>query len=48
MNDKKKSGIFSSGSLGFTVGTQRLMTDQKNTYNTALASTADAIKGDVT
>jgi filamentous hemagglutinin len=45
--DEKKSGLFGTGGIGFTVGTQQQSTDAKNTGDTAAASTVGAINGDI-
>lgn len=46
--DEKKSGIFSSGGIGFTIGRQQQSTDQTARSTTASASTVGAVSGDVT
>lgn len=44
---EKRSGLFSSGGFGFTIGTQRLSTDQQQVATTAAASTVGSVQGDV-
>ncbi|MCG9060187.1 hemagglutinin repeat-containing protein, partial [Laribacter hongkongensis] len=46
--DEKKSGLFSSGGIGFTIGTQQQSADNQNTATHAAASTVGATSGDVT
>ena len=43
----KKSGIFSSGGVGFTIGTQKLTVDQKGTSQTATSATVGSNQGNV-
>lgn len=43
----KKSGIFSSGAVGFTIGSMQLSTDQKSQGRSAAASTLGSTDGDV-
>jgi len=45
--DKKTSGLFSSGGIGFTIGTQQQSVDQEGSNTTAAASTIGALNGDV-
>jgi filamentous hemagglutinin len=46
-NETKKSGLFGSGGIGFTIGKQQQSTDAQNTQTAAAASTVGAIAGDV-
>jgi len=46
-NETKKSGLFSSGGLSFTIGKQQQSTDAQNQQTTAAASTVGAIEGNV-
>ncbi|MCG9060207.1 filamentous hemagglutinin N-terminal domain-containing protein, partial [Laribacter hongkongensis] len=46
--DEKKSGLFNSGGIGFTIGTQQQSADNQNTATHAAASTVGATSGDVT
>ncbi|HHV70974.1 MAG TPA: hemagglutinin, partial [Ochrobactrum intermedium] len=46
--DKKKSGLFSSGGFGVTIGKQQNSTDQDTTGTLAAASTVGSLGGDVT
>ncbi|MCZ8256235.1 MAG: S-layer family protein, partial [Polaromonas sp.] len=46
--EEKKSGLMSSGGIGFTVGSKQQSTDQQNTRTTASASTVGSIAGNVT
>ena len=46
-NETKKSGLFSSGGIGFTIGKQQQSTDAQNQQTTAAASTVGAIDGNV-
>jgi hypothetical protein len=46
-NETKKSGLFSSGGLSFTIGKQPQSLDVQNTQTTAVASTVGAIDGNV-
>ncbi len=43
----KKSGLFSGGGIGFTIGTQQQSVDQQGVGTTAAASTIGSIAGDV-
>lgn len=45
--DEKKSGLFGTGGIGFTIGTRQQSTDQKNTGATAAASTVGSIQGNI-
>ncbi len=45
--DEKKTGIFSSGGVGFTIGTRQQSTGQQGAATTAAASTVGSIQGDV-
>ena len=45
--DEKKSGLFGTGGIGFTIGTRQQSTDQKNTGATATASTVGSTQGNV-
>lgn len=45
--DEKKSGIFSGGGIGITIGTQQQSTDQKSVTKTAAASTVGSTQGDI-
>lgn len=45
--DVKQSGIFSSGGVGFTIGSRQQSTDQKTEGTTAAASTVGSTDGDV-
>ena len=45
--DSQKSGLMSSGGIGFTVGSRQQSTDQKDTSTTAVASTVGSVAGDV-
>ncbi len=45
--DEKKTGIFSSGGVGFTLGTRQQSTGQQGVSTTAAASTVGSIQGDV-
>ena len=47
LKDEKKSGIFSGGGIGFTMGTQQHSTDQTGTTKTAAASSIGSTQGDV-
>ena len=44
---EKKSGLFTSGGLGITIGTQQLSVDQQATSETAAASTVGSNQGNV-
>jgi filamentous hemagglutinin len=44
---EKQSGLFSSGGIGFTLGTRKLSTDQASTRTTAAASTVGSVTGNV-
>lgn len=46
--DEKKSGIFSSGGVGFTVGSQQQSVDSRSTASLAAASTVGSVEGNVT
>lgn len=46
-NQTRRSGLFSSGSMGFTIGSQQQSTDAQNQRTTAAASTVGAIDGNV-
>ncbi|SMB21507.1 putative hemagglutinin-related protein (fragment) [Sterolibacterium denitrificans] len=46
--DEKKSGLFSTGGLGITIGTQQQSIDQQGLGQTAAASTVGSVQGDVT
>lgn len=45
--DEKKSGIFSGGGIGITIGTQQQSTDQKGVTKTAAASMVGSTQGDI-
>lgn len=45
--DESKSGLFSTGGIGVTIGTQQQSMDAKNTGTTASASTVGSIQGNV-
>ncbi|MBA3034013.1 MAG: hemagglutinin repeat-containing protein, partial [Gammaproteobacteria bacterium] len=45
--EQKKSGIFSSGGIGITLGTQQHSTDQQGVTTTAAAATLGSTHGDV-
>ena len=47
LRDEKKSGLFSSGGIGFTVGTQQQTADRRATSTRAAASTVGATEGNV-
>jgi filamentous hemagglutinin len=47
-SETRKSGVFGSGGLGFTIGKQQQSTDQTSAQTTAAASTVGAVSGDVT
>ncbi|MCK4743161.1 MAG: hemagglutinin repeat-containing protein [Sulfuriflexus sp.] len=47
LREKKKSGIFSSGGFGFTIGTQQLNTDTSNQVASASGSTLGSLEGDI-
>ena len=46
--EEKKSGVFSGGGIGFTVGTQQQSTDQAGRQTSAAASTVGSVAGNVT
>ncbi len=46
-NETKKSGLFGSGGIGFTIGKQQQSLDAQNQQTTAAASTVGAIDGKV-
>ncbi len=46
--DEEQSGIFGSGGLGFTLGTQKQSTDQRGTAISAAGSTLGSTQGSVT
>ncbi|MCL2162393.1 MAG: hemagglutinin repeat-containing protein, partial [Betaproteobacteria bacterium] len=46
--EEKKSGLFSSGGIGFTIGVQKQSVDQQTEGNTASVSTVGSTHGDVT
>jgi filamentous hemagglutinin len=46
-HETKKSGVFGSGGIGITVGSQQQSTDAQNQRTTAAASTVGAIDGNV-
>jgi filamentous hemagglutinin len=43
----RKSGLFSGGGFGITLGTRKLQTDQQSESTTAAASTVGSVQGDV-
>jgi filamentous hemagglutinin len=43
----KKSGVFGSGGIGFTIGSQKLSTDLQTETVTAAPSTLGSVEGDV-
>ncbi|WP_370678465.1 hemagglutinin repeat-containing protein [Comamonas sp. GB3 AK4-5] len=45
--ETRKSGVFGSGGMGFTIGKQQQSTDQAGKQTTAAASTVGAVNGDV-
>ncbi|WP_425893782.1 hemagglutinin repeat-containing protein (plasmid) [Ralstonia pseudosolanacearum] len=45
--EEKKSGLFSSGGIGFTIGTQQQSQDNQDARTTAAASTVGSINGNV-
>ncbi|WP_281661652.1 two-partner secretion domain-containing protein, partial [Microvirgula aerodenitrificans] len=47
LRDEKKSGLFSSGGIGFTIGTQQQTADRRATSTRAAASTVGATEGNV-
>lgn len=44
----KKSGLFGTGGIGFTIGTQQQSSDAKDTTTSAAGSTVASLNGDVT
>ncbi|MDO9419610.1 MAG: hemagglutinin repeat-containing protein [Herminiimonas sp.] len=46
-NETKKSGLFSSGGLSITYGSQQLSSDQKNTRTGSVGSTVGSVADDV-
>ena len=46
--EDKESGIFSSGGVGFTIGSRQLSVDQQYSATTAVASTVGSTAGNVT
>jgi filamentous hemagglutinin len=46
--EEKKSGLLSSGGIGFTLGSQQQSTDAKGTSTMAVASTVGSTQGNVT
>ncbi|MCY1508757.1 Hemagglutinin repeat protein [compost metagenome] len=46
--ETKKSGVFSGGGIGVTIGKQMQSNDQKNVHTSAASSTVGSLKGDVT
>jgi filamentous hemagglutinin len=46
--EEKKSGLMSSGGIGFTVGSKQQSSDQQNTRTSASASTVGSTAGNVT
>ncbi len=46
-NEERRSGVFSSGGIGFTVGSQMQSTDQRGQQTSAAASTVGSIEGNV-
>jgi len=46
--EEKKSGLLSSGGIGFTIGSQQQSTDAKGTSTMAVASTVGSTAGNVT
>ena len=45
--DETQSGLFSTGGIGFTIGTRQQSTDQQGTFTTATASTVGSIQGNI-
>ncbi|MGE5493451.1 MAG: hemagglutinin repeat-containing protein, partial [Actinomycetota bacterium] len=46
-DEQKKSGLMSSGGVGFTIGSRQMSTDTQTTADTAAASTVGATNGSV-
>ncbi len=46
-NEERRSGVFSNGGIGFTVGSQMQSTDQRGQQTSAAASTVGSIEGSV-
>ncbi len=47
LREEKKSGLFSSGGIGFTIGTQQQSQDNQDARTTAAASTVGSTNGNV-
>jgi len=47
LREKKKSGVFSSGGFGFTIGSQQLNKDTTNKIATAAASSVGSLEGNL-